>query len=231
VEFKSNNDHPEEIGEYISAVANAAALTERSNGYVVWGVRDSDHALIGTTFDPSAARKGNEELANWLLRLLDPRIDFRFHTLEMDGQRVVLLEVPAALRQPVRFSGVEYVRVGSYKKALKDFPEKERALGRLFDRAPFESGLAAEHVTAADVLRLLNAAAFFELLHQPLPDGHLRILEALAANGLVTPCPAGGWDITRLGAILLAHRLSDFPGLGRKAVRVVVYSGASRMST
>ena len=231
VEFKVDNDHPHEIGEYISALANAAALAGKAHGYLLWGVRDDDHVRIGTSFNPAITRKGNEELESWLLRLLEPRIDFRFDVVQVDGERVVLLETAAAARQPVRFSGTEYIRVGTYKKPLKEFPEKERALWRTFDRLPFEVGIAAEHLAAPDILRLLDAPAFFELAGQPLPDGHQRILEALVENGLAIPCPAGGWNVTNLGAILLAHRLNDFPGLGRKAVRLIVYKGTSRIET
>ena len=34
----------------------------------------------------------------------------------------------------MRFFGQEYIRVGSNKKKLKDFPEKERTLWRIFDK-------------------------------------------------------------------------------------------------
>src|SRR5690606_29921797 len=40
VEFKHNNDAPEELGEYIAALSNSAALHGRDAGYVVWGVED-----------------------------------------------------------------------------------------------------------------------------------------------------------------------------------------------
>lgn len=60
VEFKANNDNPQEIGEYLSALANAAALAGKTRAYLLWGVRDDDHALVGTTFDPGSAKKGNE---------------------------------------------------------------------------------------------------------------------------------------------------------------------------
>jgi ATP-dependent DNA helicase RecG len=34
VEFKENNDNPEEIGEYISALANTAALQRKAFAYL-----------------------------------------------------------------------------------------------------------------------------------------------------------------------------------------------------
>lgn len=85
VEFKLNDAEPQAIGEYISALANAAALVGKAFAYLVWGVRDEDHAVAGTTFDPRTVKVGNEELESWLLRLLEPRIDFRFFSADVDG--------------------------------------------------------------------------------------------------------------------------------------------------
>ena len=73
VEFKQNKAEPEEIGEYISALANSAALLGKAQSYLVWGVEDATHHLIGTTFIPARAKVGNEELESWLLRLLEPK--------------------------------------------------------------------------------------------------------------------------------------------------------------
>jgi len=168
VEFKINEAEPQVIGEYISALANSAALVGKAFAYLIWGVRDEDHAVVGTSFDPHAARVGNEELESWLLRLLEPKLDFRLFTVDVDGQRVVLLEIARAARHPVRFSGHEFIRVGTYKKKLKDFPEKERELWRIFDQTPFEDGLADVRVTGDDVLRLLDYPAYFDLLERPL---------------------------------------------------------------
>ena len=65
---------------------------------------------------------GNEELENWLLRLLNPKINFYFNELTVDSHSVVLLEISAAFRHPVQFKNTEYIRIGSYKKKLKDYP-------------------------------------------------------------------------------------------------------------
>ena len=228
VEFKGNDAEPQAIGELISALANAAALVGKAFAYLVWGVRDEDHALVGTTFDPGAARFGNEELESWLLRLLEPKIDFRFFTVAVAGGSVVLLEVARAARHPVRFSGQEFIRVGSYKKKLKDFPEKERALWRIFDQAPFEDGVVTERASDDDVLRLLDYPAYFDLLERPLPANRDAILADLAGDRLIRRCDAGGWNITNLGAILFTKRLDAFHPLRRKAVRVIQYRGTGR---
>jgi len=231
VEFKLNDAEPAQIGEYVSALSNSAALLSKPYAYLVWGISDISHAVVGTSFVPSTAKVGNEDLENWLLRLLTPRLDARFYEVTVDGRSVVLLEVPRAPDQPVRFRDQEFIRISSYKKKLKEYPEKERALWRMFEHAPFEKGVAAEHVRDEDVLRLLDYPAYFDLLKRPLPGNRSGILSALLDDGLVARCAAGSWDILNLGALLFAKRLTDFPGLQRKAARVIEYQGTSRINT
>jgi len=231
VEFKHNYAEPREIGEYISALANSAALCSKSFAYLVWGVEDGTHAIVGTSYSPHKARVGNEELENWLLHMLSPRIHLRFFEMAIDGQSVVLLEIERAFCHPVRFQGQEFIRVGSYRKNLKDFPEKERALWRIFDHTTFEIGVAVERATDEDVLKLLDYPAYFELMNIPLPEHREGILYALANDELIRAAEAGGWNITNLGAVLFARHLSDFRTLRRKAMRIILYRGNSRIET
>lgn len=231
VEFKENMTDAQSIGEYIAALSNSAALCGKASGYMVWGIHDATHAVVGTTFNPRLGKVGNEELENWLLKLLNPRINFTFYEIEQDAGKVVVLEIARAMGKPVQFQHVEYIRIGSYKKKLKDYPEKERALWRIFDAKPFEELVAAEHVADADVLRLIDYPAYFDLLDMPLPENRQGILTRLADDGMIQPDDAGGWDITNLGAILFAKKLDEFKRLTRKAVRVVVYKGNNRTET
>ena len=228
LEFKHNNGDPQEIGEYISALSNSAALDGKARAYLVWGVDDATHALCGTSFDPAAKRVGAEELESWLLRQLAPKIEFRFHRVVIDDKPVVLLEIDRAFRHPVQFSGVEYVRIGSYKKKLKDFPERERALWRIFDATPFEYLLAAEKLNSDEVLKLIDYPAYFDMMDMPLPEQRDGILQTLLADQLIVKQDGGRWAVRNLGAILFAKRLADFSGLQRKAVRVIAYQGHGR---
>ncbi|MFA9275173.1 MAG: helix-turn-helix domain-containing protein [Candidatus Aquirickettsiella gammari] len=79
LEFKHNNAEPQEIGEYISALSNSAVSEGKSQSYLIWGVDDNNHSVIGTDFDPQTKKIGNEELESWLLRQLSPKISFHFH--------------------------------------------------------------------------------------------------------------------------------------------------------
>lgn len=102
VEFKENNADPQKIGENISAISNSAALLHRGVGYIVWGVRNSDHEIVGTTFRPKAERVRAQELENWLVTQLEPRIDVRIHEGEVDGKQVVVFEVQADITGQVQ---------------------------------------------------------------------------------------------------------------------------------
>ena len=138
VEFKQNDADPKTIGENISALANSAAFEGKASAYIVWGIRDEDHAVVGTAFDPSKRRIGNEELENWLLRLLEPKIEFRFFSMKMNAQPVVLLEISRSTRQPVRFQGTEFLRVGTYTKNLVHFQRKNGRFGASLTRHPLK---------------------------------------------------------------------------------------------
>lgn len=231
VEFKVNNCNPQEIGEYLSALANSAAFNGKAFAYVVWGVDDATHDIVGTGFAPFSVKKGNEPLENWLLRQLTPKIHFRFHEVAVDGKQVVLLEIARAFRHPVRFELNEFIRIGEVKKPLKDAPDRERRLWRIFDETPFENLVAVERADGDEVLRLLDYPAYFDLLERPLPADRNAVLAALAEDSLIRKCDAGGWDITNLGAVLFAKRLQDFQSLGRKSIRVIQYKGEGRVET
>ena len=105
VEFKVNNGNPSEIGEYISALANSAALMGKAAAYVAWGIENCSHEVVGTDFRPRSRRVKGEELENWLLRKLSPKLDFTFFEVDVDGSVVVLLEIKSASRLPVQFEG------------------------------------------------------------------------------------------------------------------------------
>ena len=231
VEFKTNYNNPQDIGEYISALSNGAALNDKSTAYLVWGIEDGTHTIVGTNFSLHNEKKGNEPLENWLTRGLNPQTNCYYYEFEVAGKSIALMEIDSASHRPVAFINDEFIRVGSAKKKLKDHPEKERALWRIFDRKSFEDGVVAERVNDEGVLLQLDYPAYFNLLNLPLPDGRATILNALRQDELIAPCDAGGWNITNLGALLFAKKIEDFPQLKRKAVRFIRYKGSSRVET
>lgn len=128
VEFKANHQTPEDIGKRISALANSACLIGEPYGYLVFGVQDGSHDIIGTTFNPHQKAKGNEDLEPWLMRKLTPRLDMRIYEHQQDNKRLVIFKIPAAHNVPIEFDKIAYVRVGSNTHSLKDYPDKERTI-------------------------------------------------------------------------------------------------------
>lgn len=96
LEFKHNNYDPEMIGQDISALANGATLDEKNSAYFVWGVQDGTHDLVGTDKNLQNLKKGNEELENWLRRMLSNNADFEYHTVEMDNVTVGVMIIQCA---------------------------------------------------------------------------------------------------------------------------------------
>ena len=60
LEFKLNDDRPDEIGEYLSALANSAALAGKAFAYMVWGIEAGTHDIVGTTFSPGSRKSATK---------------------------------------------------------------------------------------------------------------------------------------------------------------------------
>lgn len=133
LEFKENRYEPQGIGEYFSALANSACLAWKQRGYLVFGIDDVTHEVVGTSFDPykeKAKGKGqsNQNLLIWLSSGLEPNVGFETHIVDHPEGRVVMFRIGAASGQPVRFYGKAFIRVGSSKTNLANHPEMERAI-------------------------------------------------------------------------------------------------------
>lgn len=230
IEFKENQAEPDQIGENISAISNSAALLGKTRGYIVWGIQDISHALVGTKFRPASKKKGNDLLEPWLTNKLHPAPDFRFHTGEVHGKQVVILEIPPAERVPVRFATDEYIRIGSSTRKLRDYPEKARQLWQVLGRTAFEIGTALERVPSEDVLKLFKFEPYFQLTNQAIPESRDGIISRFVEERLIVPALGQRYNVTNLGAITFGRDIKQF-GLGRKVVRVIRYKGTDRVDT
>jgi ATP-dependent DNA helicase RecG len=173
LEFKDSNYGPQLIGEYLSALSNAACVAGKPRGYLVFGVRDETHEIVGTDFDPYAEKaKGNQDLLIWLAMGLQPNIGFEVFTLASPKGKIVLFEVSSAWGRPVCFNGTAFIRVGSSKTELYKHPEKERAI---WTRRSDWSAQLCEGATLADLDEeaLLKAREQFRIKH-PHQAGELE---------------------------------------------------------
>ncbi|MBV5340842.1 MAG: putative DNA binding domain-containing protein [Deltaproteobacteria bacterium] len=129
LEFKENWYEPQVIGEYFSALSNGACLAGKNRAYLVFGIDDATHEVVGTSFDPYTVKaKGNQDLLIWLSLGLQPNVGFETHIFDHPGGRVVLFEIGGAWDRPVCFYGTAYIRVGSSRTTLAKHPDKERSL-------------------------------------------------------------------------------------------------------
>ena len=111
-------------------------------------------------------------------------------------------------------------------------PMSEDQLRRIFAEGrpewleePSRMGLDGQQV-----VELLDTQTLFELLKLPYPTDRNGVIERLMHERLVDHAGTA-FTIRRLGALTLARRLGDFPDVARKAPRVVVYAGTSKLDT
>ncbi|MGJ3265628.1 MAG: ATP-binding protein [Salinarimonas sp.] len=228
LEFKANNAEPDTVGEYISALANGAMLAGRDRAFLVFGVDDATGTPVGTAVRLAQVRKGGENLTNWLSRQLHPRLMLEFLDFECDGLHFAIVCIEPSYERPVSFKGVEYVRIGENKRRLVEFPEHERAIWLATGRRRFEDAIALTGQSAHDVLVKLNADVVHSLRGVPQPGNPAEMIRTMIRDRFVIDTMDGRYDVTNLGAILLARDIRDFPSIERRSVRVIQYAGRDK---
>ncbi len=230
LEFKHNNYNPEMIGQDISALANGAALHEKSCAYMLWGIHDSTHEIVGTEYNLQTLKKGNQELENWLRSLLSRNADFEFHTVIMNNKSVGVLIIYKAVNQTVTFQKTDYIRVGSYTKKLNEYPALQAQLWDRIRNSKFEERYAKQDLELEEALRLIDYPCYFDIKGVPQPSDINGVCHYMVEEEIIVRQDNGLYAITNMGAILFAKRLNDFSRISRKAIRVVQYEGNNRMN-
>lgn len=229
VEFKHNNYNPDMIGKDISALANSAALYEKNCAYMLWGIDDKTHEIVGTEHNLQTLKKGNQEMENWLRYMLSKNADFEFHNVNMNNKLVGVLIIYRAVNQTVMFEKTEYIRIGSYTKKLNEFPMVQAQLWDKIRNLEFEERYAKQDLQLNSALQLLDCSAYFDIKGIPQPTDIKGIAHYMIEEEVIVKQDNGLYAITNLGAILFAKKLSDFSKIYRKAVRVVQYRDTNRL--
>ena len=229
VEFKENNSNKEIIGKDISALSNSANLAEERFAYLVFGVRDITHEVVGTAYSPKQEKVGSMELEFWLNQRISPRIDFSIHECIYEGKHIALFKIPPATAKPVAFSGVPYIRIGSSTTELKNHEEKERKIWLNVNKNSFEQNTAKENLSVSEIIDLLDYSAYFTLTKQEIPSQTNGFVEKMVQHDLVKEIFKGKkYDILNLGAILFAKDLTNFQSVRRKKIRIITYRGNTK---
>lgn len=229
IEFKLNYLSKEEIGKQLSALSNGACLQNQPFGYLAFGVEDKTHLIKGTKFKAKSHKEREEPLEHWLIQRLSPKIDFSIHEFDYDSERhISIFKIPAAKNIPVEFFHRAYIRVNSITRNLSEFPEKQAKIWKK-DALPFEREIAKDNLTAVDITKYLSTETYFDLMKLPYPSSQNGVINKFIEEGLIVE--RNGYAITKLSALLFAKQLTDFESLERKAIRVIVYKGKSKVET
>jgi ATP-dependent DNA helicase RecG len=198
------------------------AIANEGGGFMVLGVADRPPwRVVGTNSCPDAIGQVQK-----LFETLGFRVDIE-EVHHPDG-RVVVFEIPSRPRGTAyHYDGAYLMRSGG---AL--VPMSEDQLRRIFaeGRPDWAEEPAKSSLRAHELIELLDTQSFFELLKMPYPTEQAGVVARLVQERLIDESD-GVYSIRRLSALLLAKRLADFPDLARKAPRVVVYTGTSKLET
>ena len=198
------------------------ALANEGGGHLLFGVVDQPpRPVVG-----SNAARDPVGMAEKLFRILGFRVDVE--EVAHPVGRVVVFHIPARPR------GTAYHHKGAYlmRSGEELVPMSEDRLRRIFAEGAPDSLEAHVRVglSAEEVLNLLNTRGFFELLSMPYPTTPQAVIDRLLGERLIDE-QDGSYAIRRMGALLLANRLRDFDDLVRRAPRVIVYDGKSKLNT
>lgn len=124
VEFKTGTATTnEKLGQYISAISNAACIAHQPFGYLIFGIENDTHLVKGTSYKFKNAKEGNEELELWIRRLLHPSIRFQHFSVDYNNMYLEVFQIPAAKAQPTHFKKIPYIRFNSSLIDLRNYPE------------------------------------------------------------------------------------------------------------
>lgn len=218
LEFKEagNQYDTRKLCRYCVAIAN------EGGGHLVLGIADKPpRAVVGSQAFPDP-----QDIAEKLFHWVGFRVDVGAvaHT---DG-RVVVFSIPA------RPKGTAYHYEGAYlmRSGEELLPMSEDQLRKIFAEGQpnWLENPALKDVSAQDVVQLLDTQTFFDLMRLPYPTDQAGVLARLLDERLIERS-AAGFNILHIGAVLLAKNMRQFADISRKAARVIVYAGESKMQT
>lgn len=198
------------------------ALANEGGGTLVLGVADKPpRRVVGTQ-----AFNNPVGMAEKLFQAVGFRVDIE--EVDHPDGRVVVFHVPPRPRGTAyHLDGAYLMRSG---EALN--PMSEDRLRTIFaeGKPDWLEEPSLRDVPAQKVIDLLDTQAFFTLIQRPYPTTQNAVLDLLCSERLIDSTP-DGFAIRRMGAVLLARRMTDFPDVARKAARVVVYLANSKIKT
>ena len=204
------------LSRYCVAIAN------EGGGHLILGVKDKlPREVVGTQ-----AFNDVVDIAGKLFTWVGFRVDIE-EINHPDGRILVFIIPPRPRGTAYHYEGAYLMRSGE-----ELVPMSEDQLRKIFAEGQpnWLEEIALKNISAQDVVHLLDTQTFFELLNLPYPTDQSGVIEKLISEKLIEKTDVG-FNILNIGAILLAKNLKNFSHIQRKATRVIVYKGESKLET
>lgn len=218
LEFKEakNQFDNRKLFEYCVAIAN------EGGGHLILGIQNNPpREVVGTH-----AFKDPVEMADKIFQKVGFRVDI--DVVHHPKGRVLVFNVPRRPPgTPCHLEGRYLMRSGECLVAMT--PDQLR---KIFDEGKpewLERFSEIGELSPDAVVSLLDTQAYFERIELPYPSTREAVLDRLVKERLIFSSGNKYW-IKRLGAVLLAKRMDEFPDVKKKAPRVVVYTGGDKFS-
>jgi ATP-dependent DNA helicase RecG len=157
------------------------------------------------------------------------KLNFRvlIEEVQHPAGRVVILSIPPRPRGEARhLDGAYLMRCGETTQAMS--PDVLRKI--FMEGEPdWLQEPVGNRAGSARVIELLDTETFFKLLDLPYPSPD-AVMQKLVGERLILDEGYGSYSIRRIGALLLARQMSQFPDLKDKIPRVLKYGDASKLN-
>lgn len=198
------------------------AIANEGGGHLLLGIADAPpRPVVGTkAFDDLI------DMTSKLFHAIGFRVDIQ-EVIHPDG-RVLVFVIPSRPRGTAyHFEGAYLMRSGE-----ELVPMSEDHLRGIFaeGQPTWLENVSVPDVSAQDVVQLLDTQTFFDLMKLPYPTTQEGVISRLLSEHLIEKT-SQGYSILNIGALLLAKQLKNFPQVARKAARVIVYDGESKLKT
>jgi predicted HTH transcriptional regulator len=214
------------LSEHLSAFSNFSG-----GGFLVYGV--NNQGIIPSDISQERVEAIVKQLTNLAREAIEPPVALDCAVEDFESVRVLFIHVPESPVKPVHLRGkpldVGFIRSGGTTRRAS---RQEIGMMMLNSRTPRWEELRATLLISNDEIRsMLNMGPILAMLERPSPSTKEEMLELIFGERFALRDHAEGGYITNLGAIAAAKRLSDFPDISRKSVRVIVYDGLNKQKT
>lgn len=124
IEFKEakNNFDFDKLGKYFSALSNEATLKRKQYGWLIFGIADKTHEIVGTNF----RNQGNlEDLKREIPEHTKGITFIEIYELDVENKRVIMFQIPAAYGLPTLWKGYGYSRNFESLVALSEIKSEQ----------------------------------------------------------------------------------------------------------